>query len=199
MSRPRHCPHCRPRKAPKKAHGVQGGSSEANRFAVVILEVLAGGRSPGEAAKVLGVTPPRYYQLETRALEGHGGGLGTAAARQAAFVGESYCPVGKGVERGRVANASGSRPWCGRRSAVWGSRHRRRSIASSRQRRSRPQKTTADSPCPEGRPHAGPGYSTAGGGNVTTGGSIRPSSGRGAGERWRAQGGRSTAFQGTSG
>lgn len=60
----------RPRKLPKKPHGFQGGSSEANRFAVVILEVLAGGRSPGEAAKALGVTPPRYYQLETRALEG---------------------------------------------------------------------------------------------------------------------------------
>jgi hypothetical protein len=37
---------------------------------VVILEVLAGGRRPAEAAKVLGVTAPRYYQLETRALEG---------------------------------------------------------------------------------------------------------------------------------
>jgi len=60
----------RPRKAPKKPHGIQGGSSEANRFAVVILEVLAGGRSPGDAAKALGVTPPRYYQLEIRALEG---------------------------------------------------------------------------------------------------------------------------------
>ncbi len=60
----------KPRKAPKQPHSVQGGSGEANRFAVVILEVLAGGRSPGDAAKALGVTPPRYYQLETRALQG---------------------------------------------------------------------------------------------------------------------------------
>jgi hypothetical protein len=60
----------KPHKAPKKPHGVQGGSSEATRFAVVILEVLAGGRTPTDAAQVLGVTPPRYYQLETRALEG---------------------------------------------------------------------------------------------------------------------------------
>jgi hypothetical protein len=37
---------------------------------VVILEVLAGQRSPGDAAEALSVTPPRYYQLETRALEG---------------------------------------------------------------------------------------------------------------------------------
>jgi len=54
----------------KKPHGVQGGSSEANRFAVVILEVLGGSRSPAEAAETLGITPPRYYQLEARALEG---------------------------------------------------------------------------------------------------------------------------------
>ena len=58
------------RKAPKRPHGVQGGSSQANRLAVVILEVLAGGRSPAEAAQALSVTTPRYYQLETRALEG---------------------------------------------------------------------------------------------------------------------------------
>jgi hypothetical protein len=60
----------KPHKVPKKPHRLQGGSSEANRLAVVILEVLAGGRSPGDAANALGVTPPRYYQLETRALEG---------------------------------------------------------------------------------------------------------------------------------
>jgi hypothetical protein len=39
-------------------------------MAVVILEVLAGMRSPMEAAALLGVGPPRYYQLETRALQG---------------------------------------------------------------------------------------------------------------------------------
>jgi hypothetical protein len=60
----------KPRRAPKQPHGVQGGSSEANRFAVVILEVLAGGRTPADAAQALGVTPPRYYQLEARGLEG---------------------------------------------------------------------------------------------------------------------------------
>ena len=44
----------------KRAHGVQGGTCEANRLAVVILEVLAGGRTPLEAATVLGVALPRY-------------------------------------------------------------------------------------------------------------------------------------------
>jgi hypothetical protein len=60
----------RPPAAPKRAHGVQGGTCEANRLAVVILEVLAGGRTPQEAASVLGVALPRYYQLEVRALQG---------------------------------------------------------------------------------------------------------------------------------
>jgi hypothetical protein len=49
---------------------VQGGSSEANRQAVVILEVLAGVKTPTQAAAELGLSLPRYYQLETRALEG---------------------------------------------------------------------------------------------------------------------------------
>lgn len=60
----------RPPSAPKRAHGVQGGTCEANRLAVVILEVLAGGRTPLEAATAMGVALPRYYQLEIRALQG---------------------------------------------------------------------------------------------------------------------------------
>lgn len=54
----------------KKPCTLAGGGREANRLAVVILEVLAGVRTPGEAAKVLAITTPRYYQLETRALIG---------------------------------------------------------------------------------------------------------------------------------
>jgi hypothetical protein len=55
---------------PKRAHGVQGGTCEANRLAVVILEVLAGVRTPQQAATALGMALPRYYQLEVRALQG---------------------------------------------------------------------------------------------------------------------------------
>ncbi len=58
------------RRAPRGAHSVQGGTSEANRRAVAILEVLGGLRTPTDAAVALGVALPRYYQLETRALEG---------------------------------------------------------------------------------------------------------------------------------
>ena len=54
----------------RKGHRLQGGTSEANRIAVAILEVLAGLRTPAEAAQSLQISVPRYYALETRALEG---------------------------------------------------------------------------------------------------------------------------------
>ena len=53
-----------------RQHAVRGGSSEANRLVVAILEVLAGLRTPAEAAASLKISLPRYYTLETRALEG---------------------------------------------------------------------------------------------------------------------------------
>jgi hypothetical protein len=70
MSKHTKVPDVKPGKAPGKPRGLQGGTSEANRLAVVILEVLAGGRTPAEAAKLLGVSTPRYYQLEARGLQG---------------------------------------------------------------------------------------------------------------------------------
>ena len=45
-------------------------SKEAKRLAAVILEVLAGERTPTEAAEAVGVSVPRYYALEGQALEG---------------------------------------------------------------------------------------------------------------------------------
>jgi len=59
----------KPKKA-RKPHQIDAAAPEAGRMAVVILEVLAGVRSPPDAATALGITPPRYYQLETRALNG---------------------------------------------------------------------------------------------------------------------------------
>lgn len=68
-----------PAKAPAKPvhpkRGKQGprtaqGSREAKRIAACILEVLGGARTPTDASKVLAITVPRYYQLETRALNG---------------------------------------------------------------------------------------------------------------------------------
>lgn len=47
-----------------------GASREAKRLAAVLLDVLAGARTPPQAAEVLGVSLPRYYQLEDRGLNG---------------------------------------------------------------------------------------------------------------------------------
>ena len=54
----------------RKKHRLRSGTGEANRIAVAILEVLAGLRTPAEAARALQISVPRYYVLETRALEG---------------------------------------------------------------------------------------------------------------------------------
>lgn len=43
---------------------------EAKRLAAAILEVLAGARTPTEAATALNLSVVRYYQVETRALQG---------------------------------------------------------------------------------------------------------------------------------
>lgn len=45
-------------------------SREAKRVAAVLLDVLAGSRSTLQAADALGVSLPRYYQLEARGLAG---------------------------------------------------------------------------------------------------------------------------------
>jgi hypothetical protein len=54
---------------PNKSAPLAGGR-EAKRIAAVILEVLAGTRSPPQAAQTLTISLPRYYQLETRAIGG---------------------------------------------------------------------------------------------------------------------------------
>ena len=48
----------------------EGASAEAKRLAAAILEVLAGARTPTEAAEALGLSLPRYYLLEDRAMHG---------------------------------------------------------------------------------------------------------------------------------
>jgi hypothetical protein len=60
----------------RKRHQV-GGSDlgkdrgmEAKRLAAAILEVLAGARTPTEAATAVGLSVPRYYQVESQALRG---------------------------------------------------------------------------------------------------------------------------------
>jgi hypothetical protein len=48
----------------------QDTSRDARRVAAAVLEVLAGARTPTEAAQALAVTVPRYYQVESQALKG---------------------------------------------------------------------------------------------------------------------------------
>lgn len=50
--------------------GAPAVSPETRRRAAVILEVLAGVRTPASAAEALQIGPPRYYLLEQRALQG---------------------------------------------------------------------------------------------------------------------------------
>jgi len=49
---------------------ADGAGRDARRRAAVLLEVLAGGRTPAQAAQALGLSLPRYYQLEAAALRG---------------------------------------------------------------------------------------------------------------------------------
>jgi hypothetical protein len=60
----------RPRTRMSAGPKVEGGSADARRVAAAILEVLAGARSPSEAAEAVGVSLARYYAVENRALEG---------------------------------------------------------------------------------------------------------------------------------
>jgi hypothetical protein len=63
-SKPKVCVRQPQRMAPPQ------GSAQAKRLAAAILEVLAGSRTPTNAAQVLGTSLPRYYLLEQRALQG---------------------------------------------------------------------------------------------------------------------------------
>jgi hypothetical protein len=60
---------------PARATGTKAAAwtmagGEAKKRAAAILEVLAGVRTPSAAAVALGVSVPRYYLLEERALQG---------------------------------------------------------------------------------------------------------------------------------
>jgi hypothetical protein len=51
-------------------NGASAPSREAKRLAAVLLDVLTGSRTPLQAAEALGVSLPRYYQLEERGCRG---------------------------------------------------------------------------------------------------------------------------------
>jgi len=59
-----------PTKKHKTGPRALEASREARRAGAVVLEVLTGLISPTEATEALAITLPRYYALETRALQG---------------------------------------------------------------------------------------------------------------------------------
>lgn len=72
-SKPATSSPARPARAGKAAGGAgltQGTGREAKQLAAAILEVLAGARTPAQAATALGWSLPRYYQREAQALRG---------------------------------------------------------------------------------------------------------------------------------
>lgn len=63
----------KPKRTVKMLGGAELGkdcSAAAKRLAAAVLEVLAGARTPAQAAEALSLSVPRYYQVETRALQG---------------------------------------------------------------------------------------------------------------------------------
>lgn len=58
------------KRGPRPRPKPEDGSRDAKRIAAVVLEVLAGARSPQDAADALAVSLPSYYIAENRAIAG---------------------------------------------------------------------------------------------------------------------------------
>ena len=56
--------------AAKRKGAPVPGSRKARQHAAAVLAVLAGEKTTAQASAMMGVSLPRYYQLESRALEG---------------------------------------------------------------------------------------------------------------------------------
>lgn len=63
-----------PKRPPKPVDPAESDpravAERAKRTAVVVLDVLAGNRSPGDAASALGLSLARYYVIEEQAIDG---------------------------------------------------------------------------------------------------------------------------------
>ena len=85
--------------APATTAPEPGASREAKRLAAVVLDVLAGSRTPPQAAEALGVSLPRYYQLEARALGGLVGACESRPRGRQPDTGAELAGVRKELER----------------------------------------------------------------------------------------------------
>ncbi len=82
----------------------------------MILEVLAGVKTPTQAAADLGTSLPRYYQLETRALEGLVAALEPRPKGKQPLPANQIAALERELER-RGGRVLGSRRWHAWRSA----------------------------------------------------------------------------------
>ena len=93
----------------------QSVSREAQRIAAALLEVLAGVRTPTDAAAALNISVPRYYIWEKRALEGFVSACEPRSPGEYAGQQHEWRSFGRrSFDCGRTAR--GKRPWCGPRS-----------------------------------------------------------------------------------
>lgn len=89
----------RRQRAPARSPAPENGSREARRLAAVILEVLSGARGPSDAAAAVGISQPRYYALEARALGGFVSALEPRAAGRRRTPEAEVVALGKEIER----------------------------------------------------------------------------------------------------
>ncbi len=85
--------------APSAAPPFDAASPEARRLAAAILEVLAGVQLPGAAARSLGLSVARYYQLELRAVGGLVAACEPRRPGRAAAAGEGVAGLRRECER----------------------------------------------------------------------------------------------------
>ena len=91
---------------------IDGGSGQARKTAMLILEVLGGTRTPTDAARVLGVSTTRYYGLEKQGLEAlvaacepKSRGPRRSADKRIAALEKQVAPAGEGVPSAPVVAA----------------------------------------------------------------------------------------------
>ena len=104
---PQPCPGGKAKGRPRsgsRAKFQAGVSRDAQRVAAAVLEVLAGVRTPTEAAVALSLSVPRYYLWEQRALEGlvracepRPQGKAASQRHQMALAGEGSQPLAAGL------------------------------------------------------------------------------------------------------
>ncbi len=131
-------------------------SRDAQRMAAAILEVLAGVRTPTEAATALSLSVPRYYLWEQRALEGLVRACEPRPVGKAAHERHRMAVLEKEVARLRQ-DCTDSRRWYGPRNGRWDWPRRRNQLKSPQPRPVASQPPKRVTPLPARRNPSGSG------------------------------------------